>query len=72
VSREIAWLSERESDDPGRLRSDEDDTYAVARCDHCGLPLLGGAKSLAGVGIACSDKCLNAICLLHEQFMDRR
>lgn len=59
---EIAWLSERDSDDPGRLRSAEDrgDHEFHAVCDKCGrdarYPL-----TLQGVGIACSKACMDVL-----------
>ena len=68
MSGEIAWLSQNDADDPGRLREAED-REPVACCDNCGAPLLWGAKTLQGVGSACSSKCLNAICLKHEARM---
>jgi hypothetical protein len=71
VSREIAWLSERDDDDPGRIRTSED--YAqpeIAVCDACGKTEI--RQTLAGVGRACSDYCMNRLCLQHEAAMARR
>jgi hypothetical protein len=66
----IHYGTEPESRDPGRLRSEEDrPDDAVTCCDNCGAPLIHGAKSIAGVGVGCSSKCLNALCLKHEALM---
>ena len=59
---EIAWLSETDSDDPGRLRSSEDREPAPygACCDFFGgevrYPI-----TLAGVGLTCSRICMNRL-----------
>ena len=45
------------------------DRELVTCCDNCGAPLIHGAKSIAGVGVGCSSKCLNALCLKHEAAM---
>lgn len=41
-------------------------------CDACGGSILFGARTLAGVGIACSDQCLNRLCLQHEAALMKR
>ena len=59
---------ERESEDPGRLRESQDRDVSPT-CDECGQTIGMGAKTLQGVGIACSDACLNRLCLKHEAAM---
>ena len=61
--------TEPDSLDPGRLR-DEQERIDPPTCDHCGSTAV--RHSLAGVGVACSHKCLNALCLQHESAMQRR
>lgn len=60
-------------DDPGRLRSDEDDERPEPpTCDECLRPINIGIVSLQGVGIACSHKCMNKLAAKHEARMSRR
>lgn len=70
---------ERDSDDPGRLRSDEDhEPEPRPGCDICGMPLhwtmrhgLGPVR-IVSVGEFCSDACANQGCLKHEAAMSKR
>jgi hypothetical protein len=47
----------------------EGDPDPVPFCDECGQPIYQGAKSLAGVGIACSREHLDALAAKHEAAM---
>lgn len=75
MSRFDDWLT-REPDylDPGHWRTSEDrdePSYAPI-CDECGRTINFGLISLQGVGIACSHKCMNRLCLKHEAAMTDR
>ncbi len=51
-------------------RRPDERTYPF--CDACGRQIVIGATSLQGIGIACSEKCMNTLCLQHEAAMVRR
>jgi hypothetical protein len=73
VNGNIAWLRERELDDPGRLRTDEDrPAPGCDFCDNCGADVGFGAVSLAGLGLFCGSTCATLASMKHALTMARR
>lgn len=72
AGHDLAWLSERDLDDPGRLRFGDDNRASdPVTCDECGQQVIY-LVSLACLGQFCSRHCANLASEKHALVMEKR